>query len=209
MFTSKILKGMKLNMKVTFFERLGAYLIDSLVVSFIFSIICLGFGNYTSDTEKMMKELDEKFVKEEITIEEYTDEYSKAIYDYQKETVLQSGISVALTIAYFVVFQYMNKGQTLGKKLLHIQVVDKNTQKPISILKGLLRSCIVLSILSGTLGIILLYILNQNSYFTSYLILLMIELIFTLVTVVLVLYKKDGRGLHDLIANTIVIKESK
>jgi len=196
-------------MKATFFERLGAYILDMIIVSVIFSLISLGFGNYTSKTEQQMLELDDKLLENTITPEEYLDEYQALLYDYQKENVLQSGISVALTVAYYVVFQYMNKGQTLGKKLLHIQVVDKNTQKPISILKGLLRSCIVLSILSGTLGIILLYILNQNSYFTSYLILLMIELIFTLVTVVLVLYKKDGRGLHDLIANTIVIKESK
>lgn len=196
-------------MKVTFFERLGAYLIDSLVVSFIFSIICLGFGNYTSDTEKMMKELDEKFIKEEITIEEYTDEYSKAIYDYQKETVLQSGISVALTIAYFVVFQYMNKGQTIGKKLLKIKVVDKDTKEPISILKGLLRSFIFLSILSGTLNILFLYILNRNNYFLSYGSLMLFEGIFVLTSIIFVLYKKDGRGLHDIIANTIVVKESR
>ena len=39
-------------MKATFFERLGAYFIDMLVVSFIFSIICLGLGNNTSNTEK-------------------------------------------------------------------------------------------------------------------------------------------------------------
>ena len=196
-------------MKATFFERLGAYILDVIIVSVIFSLISLGFGNYTSKTEQQMLELDDKLLESTITPEEYLDEYQVLLYDYQKENVLQSGISVALTVAYYVVFQYMNKGQTLGKKLLRIQVVDKNTQKPTSILKGLLRSFIVLSILSGTLGIILLYILNQNSYLTSYLILLMIELIFTLVTVMLVLYKKDGRGLHDLIANTIVIKESK
>ena len=189
-------------MKVTFFERLGAYLIDSLVVSFIFSIICLGFGDYTCDTAKRMKELEETIIKEEITLEEDT-------YDYQKENILQSGISVALTIAYFVVFQYMNKGQTIGKKLLKIKVVDKDTKKPISILKGLLRSFIFLSILSGTLNILFLYILNRNSYYLSYGSLMLAEGIFILTSIIFVLYKKDGRGLHDIIANTSVVKESR
>ena len=96
---------------------------------------------------------------------------------------MQSGISIALTIAYYVVFQYMNKGQTIGKKMLNIRVVDKDTKKPISIIKGLLRSVIVLSILSGTLGIIFLYILNKDIYFVSYYIILFIELIFTLVNI--------------------------
>ena len=196
-------------MKATFFERVGAYLLDTIIVSFIFSLICLGLGNYTSSTEKLMQELDDKLLEEKITPEEYLEEYQILIYDYQKENVLQSGISVALTIAYYVVFQYMNKGQTIGKKLLKIRVVDKDTEKPISILKGLLRSFIVLSILSGTLSILFLYMLNKDIYFSIYSILLVLEGIFSLITIMLVLYKKDRRGLHDIMTNTIVIKESR
>lgn len=196
-------------MKATFFERLGAYLIDMLVVSFIFSLICLGFGNYKSTTEKKMEELDNQLLENTITPEEYLEEYKIVLYDYQKENVLQSGISVALTIAYYVVFQYMNKGQTIGKKLLNIRVVDKDNKKTISILKGLLRSFIVFSILSGILCILLLYILNSDNYINAYMSLLMLEGIFTLTTIMFVLYRKDGRGLHDMMANTIVIKESR
>ena len=196
-------------MKATFFERLGAYFIDMLAVSFIFSIICLGLGNNTSNTEKEMRELDDKLMKEEIKMDEYYDEYSQLLYDYQKENVLQSGISVALTIAYYVVFQYMNKGQSIGKKLLKLQVVDKDTNKPISILKGLLRSFIILSILSVTLLIIFLYIFNSKNYIISYSTVLMLEAIFTLTSVMFVLYRKDRRGLHDMMSNTIVIKESR
>ena len=196
-------------MKATFFERVGAYLIDTIIVSFIFSLICLGFGNYTSSTEKLMKELDDKLLEEKITPEEYLEEYQDLLYDYQKENTLQSGISVALTIAYYVIFQYMNKGQTLGKKLLKLRVVDKDTNKPISILKGLLRSFIILSILSGTLSIILLYIVNKNIYFPIYSGLLLIEGIFSLITIIFILYKKEKRGLHDIMTNTAVIKESR
>ena len=196
-------------MKATFFNRLGAYLIDTIIISLIFSLICLGFSNYESSSEKLMNELDNQLVEGTITPEVYIDEYSEVLYDYQKENILQSGISVALTIAYFVVFQYMNKGQTIGKKLLKIKVVDKDTKEPISISKGLLRSFIVLSILSGTLCIIFLYIFNKNNYLISYTTLLFLEGIFTLITTILVLYRKDGRGLHDMIANTIVIKESR
>ena len=196
-------------MKATFFERLGAYFIDTIIVSFIFSIICLGLGNYTSDSEKQMEKLDEQLLSEEITPEEYLEEYKVVIYDYQKENVLQSGISAALTIAYYVIFQYMNKGQTIGKKLLKLRVVDKDTQKPVSILKGLLRSFIVLSILSSVLSILFLYILNKNSYFIGYSTTLVIEGVFTITTIMFILYRKDKRGLHDIMTNTTVIKESR
>ena len=196
-------------MKATFFERLGSYFIDTIIVSFIFSLICLGFGEYTSSAQKEMEKLDKQFLEEVITLEEYLEEYKGALYNYQKETVLQSGISVALTVAYYVVFQYMNKGQTIGKKLLNIRVVDKKTKEPTSILKGLLRSIIAFSILSGTLCILFLYLLNKDSYFVSYGGLLLLEGIFTLTTIMFMLYKKDGRGLHDMMANTIVVKESR
>ena len=196
-------------MKATFFERLSSYLIDTLIVSLIFSLICLGFGNYTSEAEKAMLELENKMLENSITMEEYLVEYKDILYDYQKENVLQSGISVALTIAYFVVFQYMNKGQTIGKKILNIRVVDKKSKKSISILKGLLRSFIVFSVVSGTCCILFLYIFNRDTYVISYSALLFLEAIFTIVTMILVLYKKDGRGLHDMMANTIVIKEKK
>ena len=196
-------------MKATFFERLGAYIIDTLIISFIFSLICLGFGEYTSNSKKLMDELDNKLVSNEITTEEYLEEYQGALYDYQKENVLKSSISVALTIAYIVVFQYMNKGQTIGKKLLKIRIVDKDTENPVSILRGLLRSFIVYSILSSFLCIIFSYILNKNNYFIGYSTLLILEGIFTLTTIMFVLYRSDGRGLHDMMANTKVIKESR
>ena len=196
-------------MKATFFERLGAYLIDMIIVSFIFSLICLGFGSNTSEAEKKMQELDTQLMESTITPEEYLEEYKIVLYDYQKENVLKSGISVALTIAYYVVFQYMNKGQTIGKKVLNIKVIDKDTNKPISILKGLLRTLIVFSILSGTLCLAFLYIFNANNYLYSYFTLLLLEGAFTLTTIIFVLYRKDRRGLHDMMTNTIVIKESR
>ena len=196
-------------MKATFLERVGAYFIDMLIVSFIFSLICLGFGNNISNSEFLMEKLDTQLIEGTITTEEYLEEYKDVLYDYQKETILQSGISVALTIAYYVIFQYMNKGQTLGKKILKIKVVDKNTEKPITLLKCLLRTFIVYSILSGTISILLLYIINKQYYFIAYTTLLLLEAIFTLITVMFVLYKKDGRGLHDIMANTVVIKESR
>ena len=196
-------------MKATFFERLGSYFIDTIIVSFIFSIICLGFGNYTTATEQRMKELDEKLMEKTITTEEYLEEYKVIFYDYQKENVLQTGISVALTIAYYVIFQYMNKGQTIGKKLLNIRVVDKESEKTISILKGLLRTLLVFNILSGILGIIFIYLLGKNAYFNAYGIVAGIEAIFVITTIMFVLYRQDHRGLHDMITNTVVIKESR
>ena len=161
-------------MKATFFERLGSFILDSFIVSIVFSLICMGINTGQTNTEKLMSELDNKLMEKAITAEQYIDEYQGLLYDYQKENILITGVSLALTIAYYAVFQYMNKGQTLGKKIMRIKVVDQKTEKPISILKGLLRSLFIYNILSGVICIPLLYLLKENIYFIIYFILISI-----------------------------------
>lgn len=195
-------------MEATFFQRTGAYLIDIIITSFILSIICLGFGNTSSNIQEKMQELDNKLRSAEITNEDYINEYKVLLYDYQKENTLQSSISVALTIAYFVIFQYMNKGQTLGKMLLKLRIVNKDNQKPISIHVGFIRSCFILSIISNIILVIAPYIININGFIYSYITLIIIDGILLLTTILFILYRNDHRGLHDIITNTIVIKEN-
>ena len=194
-------------MKATFFERLGSYLLDSFIVSIIFSLICMGISTTQTNTEKLMEELDSKLMDKTITVEQYTEEYQDLLYDYQKENILVTSVSLSLTLAYYAIFQYMNKGQTIGKKILRIKVVDKETEKPLSLLKGCLRSLFIYNIFSGIIGIPLLYLLKENAYFLTYSILIIIEMIFVLISAMFILYRKDKRGLHDIITNTTVIKE--
>lgn len=194
-------------MKPTFFERLIAYMLDIFLVGLIASIICYNLPvNTTKYTEKLT-DINEKYLSNEITEETYIQEYSDILYENQKSNIISLSVTTALTIGYFVVFQYMNNGQTLGKKLLHLRVVDANTQKPISIPRGLIRSAFILNIFSGTLNIIFIYTLSKNSYFISYGAVYLIEWLFIVVTVFFVIYRKDGRGLHDIMTNSLVIKE--
>lgn len=196
-------------MRTTFFERLGAYLIDIILLSVISSIICSGITPDSTIINEHLDELSTKWQTGEITNEVYFEEYGHLMYDYEKDNIIPLVVNLSLTVAYFVIFQYMNKGQTLGKKALNIRVVDKTTEKPISILKGLVRSLIVLGILSSSLNILFIYILNRNTYFTGYTIVGMIEILFDLITMIFILYKKDSRGLHDLMVNSKVIKEGR
>lgn len=196
-------------MNATFFERIGAYLIDMLLIGFLASLICMALPNTSEELTKEIEELSEKITKNEITEEEYFKEYTQLIYKEQKSNVLQTTVNVILTIGYFVVFQYMNKGQTIGKKLLKIKIVDIDKETPPTIIKGLIRSLFTLSIISAILNIIFIYTLNTSSYIVGYLAISMIELIFMFITVVFIVYRKDRRGLHDIMANTKVVREGK
>ena len=197
------------NMKAKLFDRLTAYIIDVIIISLITSIIFTSIPTNNKELEKQLSSLQDEVLSNNITYEEFVDEYQDLYYKNKKDTMTQSAITLTITIAYFVIFQYMNKGQTIGKKILHLRVVDNNTEKPLSIFKGLIRSLLIWNILSGTLGIVLIYILNKESYITSYLIISSIESIFIFITAMFTLYRKDNRGLHDIIINSKVIIEGK
>ena len=113
-------------------------MLDIFLVGLIASIICYNLPVNTTKYAEKLTDINEKYLSNEITEETYIQEYSNILYENQKINIISLSVTTVLTIGYFVVFQYMNNGQTLGKKLLHLRVVDANTQKPISIPRGLI-----------------------------------------------------------------------
>ena len=193
-------------MKASFFKRLASYFIDMLFISMIVSVITTGIS--TTKQEKILEkqyEIIEKYGKEEITIKEYNKEIGLISYDLQKANIIPSTITLVLSIAYFIVFQYLNKGQTLGKKLLGLRVQEK--RKPPKLKSIIVRTIITNNILSMFLGIVLVYTLNRNNYYSVYGVISTVESLFIFITAMFILYKKDKLGLHDIIAHTEVIDE--
>ena len=194
-------------MKATFLERFGAYFLDIIIISILLSIIGYGLPKNAIDYEQELNDITEKYLSNEINTQKYIDESSIILYNSQKSSILSLSISAALIIGYFVIFQYMNQGQTLGKKLFKIKVVEKESKKAPTILSGFIRSLFILNIASGILNILFIYILNSKTYYIGYGITYIIETLFIIVTIFFVLYREDGRGLHDIMAKTTVIKE--
>ena len=193
-------------MKASFFKRLSAYFIDIMFVSIVAGIISAGFSStrYQKAYEEY-ENLMEQYTNMQITVGEYVDKVGPVIYDMQESSVIVTVITVTLSIAYFIVFQYLNKGQTLGKRMLRLKVCEKG--KDPSLKAIIIRTIIIDSILSGTFGIILLYILNKNNYYFGYSIVSMLEMTFVFVSALFILYRKDKLGLHDIMAHTEVIDE--
>ena len=196
-------------MKAPFLKRLFAYIIDMIIISTLVTLICAAIPSKNNSTEEELRKLSEALIEKKIDNNEYIDKYTDLMYQNNKNERVTLSITVVLTIAYFVIFQYMNKGQTIGKKLLNLRVVDNETKKEISILKGLLRSILPLNIISSVIAVALIKILTKNVYINLYLGANTIESIFIFVTMFLILYRKVGRGLHDMMANTIVVTEKR
>ena len=193
-------------MKANFIQRALAYLLDIFIISFIFSIITIGFKPNT-DIEKKYNEVYDNYIKGEITAEQYLEEYTDVLYDMQKANALPNAINTVLIIAYFIVFQYLNKGQTIGKKLLKIKIVNED-KKDISLKQMLIRGIMIYSILSSLINIILFFNVSRKVYMTSYLTIGAIESLILFLSAIFILYRNDKKALHDIVSKSIVIKEN-
>lgn len=194
-------------MKTLFFKRLGAYLFDFIVVTFIVSIITMGFKS-NSDVMNRMNELITGVTNEEISMEEYSNQIFELNYEYQKSIIPSTAVSVVFSIGYFIIFAYLNKGQTLGKKVFKIKVVNKDGNKP-SIWNMLGRSIPLYGIFTGTINIICVYILNVKLFNYTSTIINYIYYMFVIMCFFMVMYRKDGRGMHDIIGKTFIKEKVK
>lgn len=194
-------------MKASFFKRLGAFIIDYFIVIFIISMITMGFSSSaTNDISKKASELISDYQNERITAEEYTEEYSKLSYELQKSNVNMNIASITLYVGYFIIFATLNRGQTLGKKLFKIKVVSKDN-KDVNVWNMLIRSLLIYNLISAIFSVIFVNFLGVNAFTNIYMVIGYIEYFVMIVSFFMVTYKKDGRGLHDIIAGTNVIEE--
>ena len=193
-------------MKANFIQRALAYLLDIIIVSLIFSIITIGFKPNT-DVEEKYNEVYDNYIKGEITAEQYLEQYTDVLYDMQKANALPNTINTLLIIVYFIVFQYLNKGQTIGKKLLKIKIVNED-KKDISLKQMLIRGIMIYSILSSLINIILFFNVSRKIYMVSYLSIGSIETLVLFLSAIFILYRNDKKALHDIVSKSIVIKEN-
>ena len=161
----------------------------------------INLEEYFNDKKITETEYDEIYEK---VYNEYNQIYQDSNYELMKINYIPSIITMVITILYFVVFGYFCNGQTLGKKMLQLQVVSKD-DKRVNILKLLLRTVILAGILTSILNLILLFSVNKEVYFVAEEYIGIVSGIIEMIILVMVLYRKDKRGLHDMISGTKVI----
>lgn len=194
-----------------FIKRLGALIIDMIIVSTVVSMFTF-FVNNNSNYEKLTKEYSdvmEQAMDKKTSPKEYKKLLSKASdisYDLSKQTVVVSFISLTMYILYFIVFQFYNKGQTIGKKLMKIKI-ESNDGKDLTMNQLAVRSLIINSILANLILLAVIILGSKDVYFVSSTTVSMIQYIIIFTTAIMILFRKDKRGLHDVITNTKVINE--
>ena len=197
-------------MKKTTLRRIGAYIVDIIVITMISSMfVRIEFLNPKYDEyEKAYNEYID-FTSEVINNPEKVNDsnLNDITYNLSKTGLATSIITLVVTTLYFVGFQYINRGQTLGKKLFKIQVVDSENKK-LKFYQVLVRALLIDKIATNAISAILISTLSKDAYLTGSQYVELVDMAIMAASFILIMFREDGKGLHDMIAGTKVVFES-
>lgn len=194
-------------MKASFFKRTGAYFIDALIFSLIFSLftVFIPENNNVNVLNGELTSLGEQILNNELTFSVYFNQYAGIIHSLDKEMFLSNLFNFVLIIGYFAILPFYYNGQTLGKKIFKIKVVKDDGTLTMNDL--LVRNIIINGLLFSLIGFGLIFIVNDLTYLIITLILAIIEILLVIISIFMILYRHDKKGLHDLWCNTSVVEE--
>ena len=193
--------------KALFVQRFLAFLLDIFLISIVASIISYPFLDIDSiqKLNESSAEVMENYATGKINQKEYFNESSTISYELARKQGVNTLIIIFLNILYFVVYQIKNNGQTLGKQILKIRVVD-SSNRDLSMNQMIFRALIINSILLDMISFGVLIFANQSSYFYGVSFLAFIQFCILSVSTFMIMFGKDKRGLHDLVAHTDVVR---
>ena len=192
-------------------KRFVAYLIDILFVGFIASAIASidvlnpYYDDYLDAYENFnetIDSIDESNVVEIVTSSDFIYEYRSVL----KYGACASIISVSCYFVYFVGFQKWNKNQTIGKKLMKIKVVNKDGSDNVNILRYAARTMVAYNLFFNSLGICIAFYFSGKSFLIIFMVVSLLGYLITYAGYLMILFKKDGRGIHDIVGATKVVE---
>ena len=201
--------GDKMNERILVRKRFLAFIIDMFIVTIMISLIFVGQDTRINDKrEEELIKLVNDYGSEKITTDEYINKYSNIIYETNYDNYNENLIYLVVTIGYFLVFQYLNGGASIGKKLVKVRIVDKD-KKNVSIWQLLIRVCLINEMLPMILLLLLVKFASGINFFIGYGFVSLMENLIVIVCGLMMIIRKDGRGLHDIISNSQVIIDEK
>ena len=187
-----------------FWKRFLAFIIDSIIISFVCTLIVMPFldSNKINKLSDNTKSIVEDFSNNKISIEEYTDQVNNIEYQLSKEMGLYSLLMIVVGISYYGIYQYKTS-KTLGKKLMHIKL-DSNDGE-LTLNQVLFRCLIINCLIFSFIELVFLVFANSSIYLVASSTLHMIYYFILISSFFMITFRKDKRGLHDVICNTKVV----
>ena len=107
-------------------------------------------------------------------------------------------------IAYYIVYQIYNDGQTIGKKMMKLKVVSRKDELTMN--QMIFRTCLSTPMVINLFSLFIISFVSKYTYFYGVLIVETLFSIILLVSVCMAMFNKNGLALHDKLFNTEVVK---
>lgn len=194
-------------MNVNFLKRFLAYLIDIILVGTIMGIISAIFTTKNATVlSNQFLELNEQVINTKLDFGIYYSRVADITLSLDRENFMINIINCVIIILYFVVLPLYKNGQTLGKKIFKIKIVRED-KEDLTANELIIRNIVVNGLLNTFLAFCLVFLLSGFEYFTITSILGFIQFILVVVSACMIIFRKDKKGLHDIITKTKVVYE--
>lgn len=145
--------------------------------------------------DKLNKEIDNNYQKE----------YKDIYYKMEENSVVQFIIYLLVVFLYFVGFNKYTNGQTLGKKLTRLKIVNSNDEnKDVPWWSYVVRILLLYQPIYYIVRLVCISFMNSNMYYDVTSMLFNIQGYLELIIISMIIIRIDGRWLHDILARTRV-----
>lgn len=187
---------------------------DNIINDKEYKVITTEYDSYSKLFKdiKLNEELKDEKVAEirdniDIRYIEVTNSYG---YQINRLTRYQTIITIIIYLLYFIILEIVLKGQTIGKKLMRIKVVDsKDIKKHVPIWKYIGRVILTTGVIFIAIDLILVMNLKEKAYLEAYYWLSNIKYVYQMLFLVCIIVRDDQRSIHDLIFNTRIARLDK
>lgn len=155
-------------------------------------------------TDKTLTLISENFVTGKISLGTFFDSYATLIKIADKEQLFLSLANVIFILLYFCAIPYFFDGKTIGKKIMGIKIARKD-KECLTLNSLLIRNMIINGLASLLISLVCIFILPSKLYFGVTSIFGIIQILLVIASGFMVLYRKDKRGLQDILSQTNVI----
>lgn len=139
-------------------------------------------------------------------IDKYYENTSIELYfKTEKNSILYFVIYILTVVIYFIGFNKYTNGQTLGKKLMRLKIVNNsNETKDVPVWSYIVRCLVLYQPISYIVKLIGVYFMNASMYYDVSNFMVTIQGYVEMLVLAMIMIRLDGRGLQDILANTRV-----
>lgn len=136
----------------------------------------------------------------------YNNTYKEIYYKMEKNSIMYNIIYLVAVILYFVGFNKYTNGQTLGKKLMRLKIVNNNdSNKDVPLWSYIVRLIILYQPILYITKLIGVSLMDISMYYTVTNYVYTFQSYLEMIVIATMSIRLDGRGLQDMLAKTRVV----